>query len=285
MPKPVFIDSEAADRNAARSKRPGVKGGSTATQRAGLSPGYVPGKGMQSSRNSTAGDEVYAELFPSKATPPAGSAAPQSRGLTPPGQGPRSGRFYVPPGNTQPYTIHPKRDINAEVRAGVNPPNKGNLDPASIPAMLAKNQALYAPHDGITIDPLADVAPRTLTKAESDSIFGQTPEDAQLDGMTKTVAGANVTVKTPYGGVKSNQTPPPADWQEKIVEKYPQIGVAGTPENKAFVAAFQKHGAWERGMDDAAEIISRIASTQAKAAKKTPERVDASLQNRLDYLS
>jgi hypothetical protein len=48
-------------------------------------------------------------------------------------------------------------------------------------------------------------------------------------------------------------------WQQDIIAAHPNIGVAGTPENQAFVSAFNTHGAPERGMQTAQEVMKQFA--------------------------
>jgi hypothetical protein len=76
------------------------------------------------------------------------------------------------------------------------------------------------------------------------------------DAATKAAAGTGQVVQTPYGTASSRMvkagTPEnaavvtdtgvqrePRDWQRELVAKYPAIGVAGSPENKAFVERYK----------------------------------------------
>lgn len=73
----------------------------------------------------------------------------------------------------------------------------------------------------------------------------------------RAVAGTGQEVATPYGPISSRAVaagtpqapatvtdtgvtrPAAEDWQQQIVRRFPQVGVAGTPENKAFVEAYK----------------------------------------------
>jgi hypothetical protein len=49
---------------------------------------------------------------------------------------------------------------------------------------------------------------------------------------------------------------PPLNWQQAIIDKYPNIGVAGTAENAAFVAEFKRRGTPETAMQIADELAA-----------------------------
>ncbi len=53
-----------------------------------------------------------------------------------------------------------------------------------------------------------------------------------------------------------------ADWQADLVKKFPEIGVAGSPANKAFVERFNKHQAPERAAQDAEAAMKQAQSTK-----------------------
>jgi len=65
----------------------------------------------------------------------------------------------------------------------------------------------------------------------------------------------------PYGDASVSTATPPADWQQQIVQKHPDIGIAGTPANLAFVEAFKGHNDWRKASADADNIMARIAAT------------------------
>lgn len=102
-----------------------------------------------------------------------------------------------------------------------------------------------------------------------------------------TIAAANTgqTVQTPYGPVSSAPpaaqgpnlagAPGAANWQQQIVNAHPQIGVAGSPENKAFVAAYKQQypngGQPTDHMKLAGDVMSDIADQKAKDASESGE--------------
>lgn len=68
------------------------------------------------------------------------------------------------------------------------------------------------------------------------------------EAKLQAAAGTGQTVQTPYGTGSSRPgtwldrvaDAGGKDWQKQVVEKYPQIGVSGSPENAAFVSAIQQ---------------------------------------------
>jgi hypothetical protein len=71
---------------------------------------------------------------------------------------------------------------------------------------------------------------------------------------------AGGSISTQYGTASVKSAPSVApDWQAQIIAAHPQIGVKGSPENAAFVARFNAHGAPERGMQDAQEVMKQFA--------------------------
>lgn len=144
--------------------------------------------------------------------------------------------------------------------------------PAMDAANLAQNRALYAPHDAI--QPVATPrGPTAVTPGAGNAapFRGSTgPEVAQFQAgdPTKALAGTGQTVITPYGAVASTtdksgptslaervSTPtydekgvqtgvgraspsPQPNWQQQVVAQHPEIGVKDSPQNKAFLAAY-----------------------------------------------
>jgi hypothetical protein len=114
-------------------------------------------------------------------------------------------------------------------------------------ANLAQTRALIAPHGGKPL-PLEPTAQSVLAARDA--------------ARVAEVAGTGKTVETGYGTASSRNAPTgeklapavttntgivrnqpaavpatPPNWQQQITAKYPQIGVEGSPENKAFIAA------------------------------------------------
>lgn len=58
----------------------------------------------------------------------------------------------------------------------------------------------------------------------------------------------------PQGPTTSGDT---VDWQGEVMKRYPRIGVAGSPENAAFVDAFKQHNDPTRGMATAHAVMGR----------------------------
>lgn len=67
--------------------------------------------------------------------------------------------------------------------------------------------------------------------------------------------------ETPYGishSASPAPVPPDPNWQVNIVKRFPEIGVAGSPANRAFVESWNKHKDWQRGMADAERVIASL---------------------------
>lgn len=129
--------------------------------------------------------------------------------------------------------------------------------------------------------PVGEVTGRTAFNASGDTMMigpGQTKGpltggyDPRMDRRGTTAVGPdgskeilNRTKMAPGDFARSTQRPQSEDWQKKIVEKYPDIGVAGTPANKAFLESFAKHGAWERAMADADAVGKQLGLKPGQA--------------------
>lgn len=90
-------------------------------------------------------------------------------------------------------------------------------------------------------------------------------------------AGGSIT--TQYGTASVQRAAPASpNWQADIIAAHPAIGVAGSPENKAFVTAFNQHGAPERGMQTAAQVMNQLRPvTPAPAMAHDDTRGNAKL--------
>lgn len=109
----------------------------------------------------------------------------------------------------------------------------GNLKspPVNAPGTAPSNQtALGGAFRGSTPEEI---------QAFRDSAPGSASSPAAL--ATAANAGKGNEVKTPYGTVSSTDVKngPGANWQQQLVSKYPTLGIAGHPDNVAFVKAYK----------------------------------------------
>lgn len=108
-------------------------------------------------------------------------------------------------------------------------------------------------------------APRIVARSESDALFGS-QDDSRVRGNYNAPAalpaGEFAGVTTDTGVVK------PRNWQEDIALRYPNIGKAGTEENRLFVEAYKSDPA---GSDPAelAGRIQQIVAEQRQPARRT----------------
>lgn len=86
-----------------------------------------------------------------------------------------------------------------------------------------------------------------------DASAGTTPAANTAPAVPQGSAIAPVN-SAPQGPTPSGQT---ADWQGEIMKQYPRIGVAGSAENKAFVAAYNQHNDPTKGMATAHAVMGR----------------------------
>lgn len=190
---------------------------------------------------------------------------------------------------------------------------------------LARNQALYAPHDAPANAPAAKAgpvyagagnnAPFRGSTAEEIAQFRATDPNAAANAATAAAAGTGKNVVTPYGTASSRTAAPteatvaalnaPASpikdangtqtgvgrpgpatipWQNQVLAAHPEIGVAGSPQNKAFVAAYKgghvqpgkeldfSHTLYPTaGQGAAAGAQGSLAGVHANPAQATPQ--------------
>lgn len=133
----------------------------------------------------------------------------------------------------------------------------GATRPAAKPAPAAPQTAdqQFRSEFASRKSPTAPVtAPRPLTPPPSSAIAHNEPN--RIDPLAP--------VRTEYGTVTPIHRAPSIspNWQAEIIKAHPQIGIKGTPENTAFVAAFNQHGAPERGMSTAQEVMQQFPTQQ-----------------------
>lgn len=98
---------------------------------------------------------------------------------------------------------------------------------------------------------------------------GQTPASAETNNTLAANAGKGNVVQTPYGTASSTDVKngPGQNWQQQLVSKYPTLGIAGHPDNVAFVKAYKD--AAKNGTPDHAALADSIVGPSGD--QPTPE--------------
>lgn len=142
------------------------------------------------------------------------------------------------------------------------------------PAPAAPTLGAPTQHD---IDPGMTRAPHNPGPAAMPQIAAQPASLNPAPPQPATPAilpNAGGLIENKYGTASVQRAAPVApDWQGQIMAAHPNIGVAGSPENLAFVSAFNQHGAPERGMSTAAEVM-RGFQPKPNIAARGPEMRD-----------
>ncbi len=87
-----------------------------------------------------------------------------------------------------------------------------------------------------------------------------TPESVYDPAQDRLTPRQGDQIHSQYGDASVSTDAPPKDWIQQIVQKHPDIGVAGTPANLAFTGTFNKHGDWRRAMSDADTVMGHIGA-------------------------
>lgn len=102
---------------------------------------------------------------------------------------------------------------------------------------------------------------------------------ASAQGRVAAAAGTGQAVQTPYGSVSSRPgtwldtvgDKYGKDWQKQVTDKYPQIGVAGSPENATFVASLKTAHASDPSMNFERDPMKIADSVVNPAQHSSPD--------------
>lgn len=213
-----------------RGRQAGYRTGSTREQRAGTAPGYVPGYGVSAPQNNPGSSltdaSAWAKRFPKY-----------------------NGARQLSPYDPDPGIESDDSTLGGSATAPAASPYIDRLPPGSTgPALGAITPGIAS--SGFDYTGMQHVRPDSRLEPAT-PIY-----DPAHD--TRTQRQGNQII-SPYGSASVSYKPASDSWQADIIAKYPQIGVAGSEENKAFLDAFNKHGAWEKGMNTAHQVMSGIA--------------------------
>lgn len=219
-------DESVAEARARWREQQDQRIGSTADQREGKDPNYVPGVGRMAKGNFTTfggglTDETdwRARFRDSKASPVAAYERPTQSGE------PMTGN--APPAAPRLSAY----DLGREL---------GNRTPGANPSGFDYTGMSHVPADPRLepSTPIYDPAHDMRTQRQGNRII------------------------SPYGEASVTHVAAPQGWQQAIVKQYPQIGVAGSPENAAFLKEYAQHQAPERAMESAHAAMRGVAAGQ-----------------------
>jgi len=156
------------------------------------------------------------------------------------------------------------------------PGREAMLDAAMSPEMQAQKAQQTASNDMMRIEQqygTTTTQQRRPATTASESGAGRFPRgNAQSPGMIAT----STTVDSQEPGSATSAKPfqyaaqptqENQNWRQTLLSKHPKIGIAGSPENEAFVAAFKQHGDPNRAMETADQLFEQASAKKIAAAE------------------
>lgn len=171
-----------------------------------------------------------------------------------------AGFSTVVPRGTGPHSFGPRSvQFNPSIDDLLS---SGEVTPASLAANAQAARTLRSPINAPTA-PAAPVV--TQTPDGGRTIAGQYGTGSATPGVVRVTAGNTYD---------PNPATPALNWQQQIVAKYPQVGVAGSPENKAFVEQYLTHKDPAQAMGTADTLFApkepNVADLNGDATPPTP---------------